>query len=135
MGEYGEELPCRPYIYLPHFAKNGSVRLQTTGFPTQPSLPPVARGARASARTHALRGREGLVCDYCVHTDTKSEQDKTNTHTAAPAGSLLHPPFSQGVMQKVHDRLQACSKSFTSCTPALSENISICGLQFYQQHT
>lgn len=27
------------------------------------------------------------------------------------------------------------AKSFTSCTPTLSENISICGLRFYQQQT
>lgn len=78
MGEDGEELPCCPYIYLPNSVKSGRVFWQT-GFPIQLSLAPVVRDTGVSAHTHALQGRKGLVHYYCVHTDTKPEQDKTNT--------------------------------------------------------
>lgn len=70
--------------------------LQTTGFPIPPSLSPVLRDTGASGHTpltHASRGRGGVVWDYGVRTDTKPEQDKTNTQTATSVGLLLHPPF------------------------------------------
>lgn len=124
----GKSFPTIHTSTLLVLPKPGECSYRKQASPIQLSLAPVIKRYRSKyTRTCTL-----WDMDYCIHTDTKSEQEKTSTQTATSVGSPLHHPLFQRIIQKLHG-LPASVLNLSLPEPQiLSENISICGLQFYQ---